>query len=135
MYLATLKGKTEWLPTSAAGLAAVQKWLSVAAGEIMYGPCAARLVSVFGAAFNADEVIARSHRVLTLIDSHLAARDWLALGHVSVADVALYSYIARAPEGCVDLSPYANVNAWLARIEGLPGFVPFPQSKTGADRR
>ena len=129
VYLATLMGKTEWLPTSAAGLAAVQKWLSVAAGEIMYGPCAARLVSVFGAPFNADEVIARSHRLLTLLDAHLGERSWLALDHVSIADVALYSYIARAPEGFVDLTPYANVRAWLERIEALPRFVPFPHSK------
>ena len=29
----------------------------------------------------------------------------------------------RAPEGNVDLGPYRNVRAWLARIEALPGFV------------
>jgi len=40
----------------------------------------------------------------------------------------LYSYIARAPEGKVDLSAYGNVNAWLARVEALPGFVPFVKS-------
>lgn len=128
VYLATKMGKTEWLPTAAVELAAVQKWLSVAAGEIMYGPCAARLITVFGAAFDAEEVIARSHRVLKLIDAQLAGQPWLALAHVSLADVALYSYIARAPEGGVDLTTYANVNAWLARIEALPGFVPFPRS-------
>ena len=132
VYLATVMGKTEWLPTAAAELAAVQKWLSVAAGEIMYGPCAARLITVFGAAFNADEVIARSHRVLKLIDAQLAEHTWIALDHVSLADVALYSYIARAPEGGVDLTPYTNVNAWLARIEALPGFVAFPLSNSGA---
>jgi glutathione S-transferase len=134
VYLATVMGKTEWLPTAAGELAAVQKWLSVAAGEIMYGPCAARLITVFGAAFNAEEVIARSHRVLKLIDAQLAGQTWIALDHVSLADVALYSYIARAPEGGVDLSDYANVHAWLARIEALPGFVPFPQSTSRAAR-
>ena len=128
VYLATLMGKSDWLPATAVELAAVQKWLSVAAGEIMYGPCAARLVAIFGASFNADEVIARAHRVLTLIDAQLAERSWIALDHVSLADVALYSYIAHAPEGGVDLTPYANVNAWLARIEALPGFVPFPNA-------
>ena len=45
--------------------------------------------------------------------------------------MALYSYIARAPEGFVDLSDYANVKAWLQRIEALPGFVAFKQTPAG----
>lgn len=131
VYLATLLHKTNWLPTTPEGAAAVQKWLSVASGEIMYGPAAARLLTVFGKPFNGEEVIARAHRVLTLIDAHLAETTWLAADHPTIADVALYSYIARAPEGFVDLSSYANVNAWLARIEALPNFVEFPKTKAG----
>ena len=42
-----------------------------------------------------------------------------------------YSYIAAAPEGNVDLAAYPNLRAWLARIEALPGFVPFPKSAVG----
>jgi glutathione S-transferase len=131
VYLATLYQKTNWLPTTPAGAAAVQKWLSVAAGEIMYGPAAARLVTVFGKPFNGEEVIARAHRVLKLVDAHLADSTWLAAAHPTIADLALYSYIARAPEGFVDLSAYANVNAWLARIEALPNFVEFPKTAAG----
>lgn len=51
--------------------------------------------------------------------------------HPTIADVALYSYTARAPEGNVDLSRYPHVIAWLARIEALPGFVPFPRTAVG----
>jgi glutathione S-transferase len=131
VYLATKFNKTEWLPTDAAGAAAVQKWLSVAAGEIMYGPAAARLATVFGRPFNLDEVVARAHQVLKLIDAHLAQHAWLAADHPTIADIALYSYIARAPEGFVDLSAYTNVNAWLERIEALPGFVEFPKTAAG----
>ena len=39
--------------------------------------------------------------------------------------------MARAPEGNVDLSAYANVNAFLRRIEALPGFLPFVQTPAG----
>ena len=49
----------------------------------------------------------------------------------TIADVALYSYVARAPEGNVDLSAYPAVNAFLRRIEALPGFVPFAQTPAG----
>ena len=40
----------------------------------------------------------------------------------TVADVAVYGDVAYAEEGGIDLSPYANVKAWMGRIEKLPGF-------------
>lgn len=131
VYIAKKHGPEGWLPDDAAGAAAVQRWLSVAAGEIAYGPAAARLVTVFGAKFDAEEVIARAHRILALIDAQLADRDWIAGGRPTIADVALYSYIARAPEGNVDRFIYRNVTAWLQRVEGLPGFHPFQKTPVG----
>ena len=131
VYAAKKHRKTDWLPDTPQAAAAVQRWLSVAAGQIAFGPAAARLVTLFGAPFNADEVIGRAHAVLKLIDEELADRNWIAASNPTIADVALYSYIARAPEGNVDLSAYRNVIAWLRRIESLPGFVPFQKSPVG----
>jgi glutathione S-transferase len=131
VYLAKKQGATNWLPEDAKGAAAVQRWLSVAAGEIAYGPCAARLVTVFGAAFNATEVIARAHVILGRIEKELDGRQWIAADHPTIADVALYSYIARAPEGNVDRSAYSNVTAWLRRMEALRGFVAFKKTDIG----
>ncbi|MFX5085475.1 glutathione S-transferase N-terminal domain-containing protein, partial [Acinetobacter baumannii] len=54
VYLAKKAGRGDWLPEDPVGAAAVQRWLSVAAGELAYGPAAARLVTVFGAKFNAE---------------------------------------------------------------------------------
>ncbi|WP_417824470.1 glutathione S-transferase family protein [Thalassospira lucentensis] len=130
-YVAKKLGATDWLPEDAEGAAKVQKWLSVAAGQIAYGVCAARLVTVFNAPFNAEEVIARAHAILAQIESQLSGNEWIALDHPTIADVALYSYIANAPEGNVDLAAYDNVRAWLKRVEALPGFVPFEQSVAG----
>ncbi|WP_232629890.1 glutathione S-transferase family protein [Methylobacterium sp. Leaf118] len=131
VYVARKLGRTDWLPEDPEGAARVQRWLSVAAGPIAFGPAAARLVTVFGAAFRPEEVIARAHAILTLVEGELAARDWLAAGHPTLADVALYSYVAAAPEGNVDLAPYPGIRAWLARVEALPGFLPFPKSPAG----
>jgi len=131
VYLAKKAGRSDWLPEDAQGAAAVQRWLSVAAGELAYGPAAARLVTVFGAAFNAEEVIKRAHVLLNRMEQHLGQRTWLAAEHPTIADVAVYSYLARAPEGNVDLSGYPAVTAFLARIEALPGFVPFIQTPAG----
>ena len=131
VYLAKKAGRTDWLPNDPAGAAAVQRWLSVAAGDVAYGPAAARLITVFGAKYDANEVIARAHVLLKRLESRLLAQDWLASEHPTIADVAIYSYIARAPEGNVDLSGYPAVNAFLRRIEGLPGFVPFARTPVG----
>ncbi|KQV83639.1 glutathione S-transferase [Rhizobium sp. Root1220] len=133
VYLAKKYASEGWLPDDAAGAAAVQRWLSVAAGEVAYGPAAARLVTVFGAKFDTAEVIARAHRILKLLDAQLADRDWIATGQPTIADVALYGYIARAPEGNVDRFGYGNVTAWLRRIEALPGFVPFKKTAVGIE--
>jgi glutathione S-transferase len=130
-YAAKKFGRTDWLPEDALGAAKVQRWLSVAAGQIAFGPGAARLITIFNAGFNAEEVIARAHAVLALIEAELDGREWIAADHTTIADLALYSYVARAPEGNVDLSAYANVNTWLARIEAIPGFVEFGTTPVG----
>lgn len=133
VYLAKKFGRTDWLPETPAAAAAIQRWLSVAAGQIAFGPAAARLITVFGAGFNADEVIGRAVAVLTAIDAELVDRRWIAGDGPTIADVALYSYIARAPEGNVDLSTFANVRRWLGEIEALPGFVPFQKTPVGLE--
>ena len=135
VYVAKTFGRSDWLPEGPATAAAVQRWLSVAAGQIAYGPAAARLVTLFGAKIDAAEAIARAHAVLAVIEAELAGRTWIACtAQPTIADVALYSYIAAAPEGNVDLSGYPEVRGWLARIEALPGFIPFPQSPVGLAR-
>jgi len=131
VYVARKLGRTDWLPDDAKGEAAVQRWLSVAAGELAYGPCAARLITVFGASFRADEVIGRAHTLLGRLEAHLTGREWLVGERPTIADVAFYSYLARAPEGNVDLSGYGTVTAYLRRIEALPGFLPFAQTPAG----
>ncbi|MBC2691943.1 glutathione S-transferase family protein [Pseudomonas kielensis] len=131
LYLAQKYGQGRWLPADPVGAARVQRWLSVAAGPIAYGPAAARLITVFGATHNAQEVIARAHALLKVMDQELASSRYLVGDEPTIADVAGYSYIAHAPEGNVALDEYANVRAWLARIEALPGFVAMPRTVAG----
>ena len=107
----------------------------MAAGLIAFGPAAARLLTTFGGDFNPDEVIRRAHAVLTLLDAQLAGRKWLvARTTPTLADVALYSYVARAPEGNVAIDGYEAVIRWLREIESLPGFVPFAATAVGLSK-
>ena len=131
VYLAQKYGQGRWLPSDPLGAAQVQRWLSVAAGQIASGPARARLITVFGAPYNADEVIAQSHALLKVIESELDGRQFLVGSQPSIADIAGYTYIAQAPEGNVALTDYPNVRVWLARIEALPGFVPMQRTAVG----
>src|SRR5262249_44620803 len=97
VYLAKKLDRSDWLPEDPKGAAAVQRWLSVAAGQIAYGPAAARLVTLFGAKLDAEDAIARAHAILGLIDAELADSGWIAAGQPTIADIALYSYITAAP--------------------------------------
>lgn len=118
----------EWRGHTVLERAEVQRWLSIAAGEIAAGPCAARLVTVFGASLDYDAAKGVAHRMFAMMDQHLAGLDWLAADRPTLADISGYSYIAHAPEGGVSLSPYPNIRRWLAGIEALPRFVGMARS-------
>jgi glutathione S-transferase len=131
VYLAKRYGDARWLPDDPAGAAAVQRWLSLAAGPIASGPCAARLVTVFGALLDHDAAKRIAVRLFDVIDGEFAGKPFAAGAQPTIADIAAYTYIAHAPEGGVSLDPYPHLRAWLARIEALPGFVGMPPSRAG----
>jgi glutathione S-transferase len=115
-----------WLPQEPVAAALVQRWLSIAAGEVMHGPAIARMISLFGLPDDPVRAARISARVLGFMDAHLVERTFLAADHITVADLACYSYVAHAPDGGVSLEPYPNIRAWLTRIEGQPWFQPMP---------
>ncbi|MEJ6020953.1 glutathione S-transferase family protein [Ramlibacter sp. PS4R-6] len=131
VYLEGTYAPGSWLPRDPLRAAHVQRWLSVSAGQVAFGPAAARAVVVFGRSDDCTPFIARANQLLAVMEQELAQRPWLAGPEPTLADIANYSYIAHAPEGNVSLEPYPNVRAWLARIEALPGFIPMPRSNVG----
>ena len=131
VYLATRYGDESWLPRDPLGAARVQRWLSVAAGQVAFGPAAARLVTVFKAPFNPEEVCNRAKLLFAVMEDELQQSPYLAGKVPTIADVANYTYIAHAPEGNVSLEPYPHIRAWLKRIEALPGFVGMKKTPIG----
>ena len=118
-----------WYPADAQGAAEVQRWLSVAAGPLFSGPAVARLVGLFDAKHDLARAHATAAAVLSTMDAHLAEAGPFFVGQTpTIADVALYSYTAHAPEGHVSLAPYPALRAWIERIEALDGFVPMVRS-------
>ena len=130
VYLAR-KYAPDWLPTAPELEAQVQKFLSWAAGDIAFGPATARLITVFGAGMDAEAAKTVAATVLGRLEAHLDGRDWLVGDRPTLAEVAIYSYVAHAPEGNVSLQPYPNVRRLLSAIEALPGFVPMQVTAVG----
>jgi glutathione S-transferase len=126
VYLARQYGGEKWLPLDALSLAQIIRWLSTAAGEVRQGPENARLYYLFGAGtnINIERATQKSTFILTQLDQHLSDRTWLEFDHPTIADVAIYPYIALAQDGKIDLDAYPNVLSWIERVKQLPGYIP-----------
>jgi glutathione S-transferase len=126
VYLARQYGGEKWLPLDALSLAQIIRWLSTAAGEVRQGPENARLYYLFGAGtnINIERATQKSEFILTQLDQHLSDRTWLEFDHPTIADVAIYPYIALARDGKIDLDAYPHVLSWIERVKQLPGYIP-----------
>jgi glutathione S-transferase len=124
-YLAARQGDGQWLPADPLGQARVVRWLSTAAGEVRQGPESARLHHLFGVkAIPIERATEKATFILGELERHLAHREWLELERPTIADIAVFPYVALAPDGGIDLAPYPNVCAWIGRIKALPGYRP-----------
>ncbi|MCC5668372.1 glutathione S-transferase [Nostoc sp. CHAB 5784] len=131
VYLARQYGGNQWLPLDTVPLSRVVRWLSTTAGEIRQGTENARLYYLFGVtSINIDQATQKAEFILTQLNQHLSdvydglhLRTWLEFEHPTIADVAVFPYVALAPDGKIALSPYPHVQRWIARVKQLPGFI------------
>jgi glutathione S-transferase len=66
----------------------------------------------------------RGTQALTVMENHLAAREFFVDSGYSIADIALFAYTQCAADGGFDLAAYPAIGAWLARVRAQPHFVP-----------
>ncbi len=59
---------------------------------------------------------------LGLLDAHLKGRDWVVGKAASIADVDIYGVAFYATDGGFNLADFPNIQAWMKRIEALPGY-------------
>ncbi len=125
VYLARQYGSDTWLPLDPLSLAQVVRWLSTTAGEIRQGPENARLYHLFGASsINIERAYQKSEYILTQLNHHLSTRTWLEFEHPTIADIAVFPYVALAGDGKIDLNPYPYVITWINRVKQLPNYIP-----------
>lgn len=124
VYLARQYGGESWLPLEAEPMSRVIRWLSTTAGEVRQGPESTRLYHLFKAtSINLERANQKAEFILAQLNAHLAEQEWLELGHPTIADIAVFPYVALAPDGKIDLTPYPNVLGWIDRVKQLPNFV------------
>ena len=129
LYLALRHDRDRrWWPEDALAQARVQQWFSAAAGPLANGLARQRVLSLFGGEPEA-RAAELSRQLLDAMTRQLQRSRYLASdAHPTLADVALYSYTARAHDGGVDLADRPDIRRWLADIESLPGFVPMAEA-------
>lgn len=129
IYLVNKYGDSEkWYPSDALQAAHVQRWLSIAAGEIAYGPCAVRLVKVFGAKMDWNVAAEITTKVFKVMEDTFASQTFLIGDQITLADIAAYTYTAHVEEGAVSLKPYPNIRRWIKEVENQPRFIGMVQS-------
>jgi glutathione S-transferase len=63
----------------------------------------------------------RGERALGTLDRHLGTSKFLVGSQPTVADIAVFTWVATADEGGWDMSRWPNVQAWAERMLALPG--------------
>lgn len=68
-----------------------------------------------------DFVRARGERALATLDRHLGTSKFLVGPSPTIADIAIFPWVATAEEGGFNIANYPNVQAWAERMLTFPG--------------
>ena len=90
VYLEARYAPGQWLPRDPLGAARVQRWLSVAAGQLAFGPAVARVIHLFKRPQDPADAQARANHLFGLMEQELSAQPFLAGAQPTLADVAMY---------------------------------------------
>jgi len=134
LYLCARHRRHDWWSADPAEQAHIMEWLAFAASWVQYGVFTARALVSFGISANGlphgyrgdslEAATLRGQHSLRILDGHLKSREWLACGRPTIGDIAVFPYVALAPMGRIELTPYPAVCAWIERFKRLPGFAP-----------
>jgi len=127
------KTPSSWWSVDIAEQAAIVDWLAFAATWVENGVCAARTLLSFEGMYNGlgsanpDQTLVEAKikglKSLEILQKKLEEGEWLALRRPTIADIAVFAYVALAPMGDVSLETYPAVKGWIARMRNLPHFI------------
>jgi glutathione S-transferase len=126
--LAFLAEGTRYLAGDAFGRAKVLQWLSFEGNYVEPSIGTLRHWIMTGKDARRTEALIESRRAgslkaLHILDRELASRPFIAGDTYTIADISLFAYTSRANEAKLPLGDFANVAAWIGRVEAEPGFL------------
>lgn len=62
------------------------------------------------------------HKYATVLNDHLAGRDWLSGGEMTTADSATAAVLSLRQMCQMPMENYSNIESWMQRIEALPAW-------------
>ena len=124
LYLADRIGA--FIPSRAQDRARVLQWLFWQVGgvgpifgqNLHFGEYATERIPYANQRF-----VNETSRLLKVLDSALAKRDWIAGATYSIADMSIYPWVLKHPVLQVSLTDFPRVAEWFARIEERPATV------------
>lgn len=126
VYLASRYGGDRWWPRDPVLQARIAAWLSTAANEIAAGPNSLRLHYKWGRTIDVSRSEAVTAKLLRIVDETLSRTRYLVGNQASIADLAVYPYLALSPEGRIDIDQNANILRWFRDIRSIDGYVGMP---------
>jgi glutathione S-transferase len=115
-----------WYPEDIVRQVQIQHFLALSAGEVCQGPALYRGIKALGKPGDVDQAYQRTLSLFSFLNQHLTQRHWLVGDSATIADVAIYSYLALAVKAGFELADFSAVAAWCNRYEALPGFIATP---------
>jgi glutathione S-transferase len=110
-----------WLPADAESLAKVAEWLAKSANEVHQGPWMkrAKIRRPEAIKVSNEEIDARCDHILRIMEVELAKRDWLALGHATIADISCFGPISMLKVSGYDTDRWPHVTRWMDRVRAM----------------
>lgn len=126
-WLAAKKPERGLVPSDPKGQAMLDQWMFWYAAQVeppLLLLVFEKLVKKFLGMGDPDASVvdtAEKHlaRFLAVLDAQLAGKEYV-LGKLTIADFQMAPWFDSTPALGVDVSPYANVGAWLARMRARP---------------
>ncbi|MCG7535608.1 glutathione S-transferase family protein [Pseudoalteromonas sp. OOF1S-7] len=115
-----------WYPAELSTQVEIQRWFALSATELCLGPAALRKCRLLGQSGNEEQAMQYTLKLFSLMSKQLEHQPWLAGGHATLADIALYSYTAPVINLEPSLRDFSRVLGWVARFEQLPGCLALP---------
>lgn len=126
-YLAEKTPGQSLFPTDARGRAEVNRWLfwctahMAPANTVLVVENVVKQLSGRGPADPVE--VARGEALVArhapILDAHLADREWVAQGRLTLADFSLAASFALAGPARLPIADYAHLRAWLGRVQEL----------------